>query len=118
MDLQKEIKEIRAALERIEQALAGHSKASRQAKSKVGKKPAEIGENADFSGPAGGLRLLLSKGYFKQRRQFADVMQTLKADGYLYRKQAFHNALTRMSKLGGPLIFIKEGGKKVYAERK
>jgi hypothetical protein len=72
----------------------------------------------DFKGAPGGIRYLYSKGYFRTPRRFGEIMTAVEAEGYLYTKQAIQNALTRMSKVGGPLVTLRRGGGKVYGERK
>jgi hypothetical protein len=114
MSLEKDIAEIKAALARIELALGDWSRGVKAPQTTLPQKASSL----DFRGPTGGVKKLISEGYFKQQRQFADIMSQLHKDGYLYRKQSFHNALTDMSKTGGPLVAIKQGTKKVYAERK
>lgn len=117
MNIENEIKEIKATLARIEAALSGQSATQDSQKGRRSK--AVKGKNdEDYSGATGGIRLLISKGFFKQRRQFAEIKSTLQADGYLYSKQAFQNAVARLAKVGGPLTAIKQGKNKVYAERK
>lgn len=72
----------------------------------------------EFKGAPGGVRFLSSKGYFKTPRRFGEIIAAAEAEGYLYSKQAIQNALTRMAKVGGPLVTLRRGGGKVYAERK
>jgi hypothetical protein len=116
MDIEKEIKEIKAALLRIEQRLG----ATTGTKRKEGLAPSapQSADLDDFSGAIGGIRLLVSKGFFKQRRSMGEVIQALSDEGYLYSKQAFQIAVTRLSKTGGPLTAVKQGKKKTYADRK
>lgn len=118
MNLENEIKEIKAALARIELAISGQDKTQASRKKSIRKDVSENDDDDNFSGATGGVRLLISKGFFKQRRQFGEIKSTLQADGYLYSKQAFQNAVARMAKVGGPLTAIKQGKNKVYAERK
>ena len=72
----------------------------------------------NFNGATGGLRLLLSKGFFDRRRFFSEIEKELQKQGYHYSKQAVQTPLNRLSKLGGPLVGLRESGKKVYAKRK
>ena len=74
--------------------------------------------SGDFSGATGGLRLLLSKGFFDRRRFFSEIEAELQKQGYHYSKQAIQTPLNRLSKSGGPLVGLREKGKKVYAKRK
>ena len=76
------------------------------------------GLTKNFSGPTGGLKLFLSKGFFDKKRTLANVREELEKNGYNYSSQAADIALRRLSKLGGPLVALKEGGKKVYVKRK
>jgi hypothetical protein len=77
-------------------------------------KPAKL----DFKGASGGLRLLLSKGFFDRRRFFSEIEAELHKQGYHYSKQAVQTPLNRFSRSGGFLVGLKEKGKKVYAKRK
>jgi hypothetical protein len=72
----------------------------------------------NFSGATGGLRLLVSKGFFDRRRFFTEVEAELRKQGYHYSKQAIQTPLNRLSAPSGPLVSLKEKGKKVYAKRK
>ncbi len=72
----------------------------------------------DFKGATGGLRLLVSKGFFDRKRFFSEIETELQRQGYHYSKQAVQTPLNRLSKSGGLLVGLKEKGKKVYAKRK
>jgi len=72
----------------------------------------------DFKGATGGLRLLLTKGFFDHRRLFAEIEKELLSHGYHYSKQAIQTPLNRLSATGGLLVALKEKGRKVYAKRK
>ncbi len=77
------------------------------------------GRKADFSGPTGGLRFLVSRNFFKTPKNFSDIRSELEKHGYhLYSPQAVDIGLRRLSKLKGPLVALKRGGKKFYGERK
>lgn len=71
-----------------------------------------------FKGATGGLRLLLSKGFFDRRRKFSEIETELNKQGYHYSKQAIQTPLNRMSLQSGPLVGLREHGHKVYAKRK
>lgn len=72
----------------------------------------------DFKGATGGLRLLLSKGFFDRRRPFSEIESELQAKGYHYSKQAIQTPLNRLSVANGPLVALRAKGKKYYAKRK
>lgn len=76
------------------------------------------GRKLDFSGPTGGLRFLVSRDFFKTKKNFSDVRVELEKHGYHYSPQAVDVGLRRLSKLKGPLVALKQGGKKFYGERK
>ncbi|MCE9586223.1 hypothetical protein K8R04_02800 [Candidatus Uhrbacteria bacterium] len=79
----------------------------------------KIASEGEFSGPKGGVLLLISKGFFTRQRSAAQVMAELKGMGYIgYRRQVIHNALNRLSASKGPLISSIEGGVRIYAKRK
>jgi hypothetical protein len=94
---------------RLEAAVFGRKG---RAKSAAEKKP------SDFSGATGGVRFLMSKGLFKKKNHLADIRTALTDHGYHYSAQAVHEALKRLTAKSGPLVSLKEGGKKVYVERK
>jgi hypothetical protein len=72
----------------------------------------------NFDGATGGVRFIFSKGFFDSRQVFAAVQKELQDNGYHYSKQAVQNALTRLSLKGGPLVALKDKGKKIYVKRK
>lgn len=72
----------------------------------------------DFKGATGGLRLLISKGFFDRKRSFGEIKEALASHDYHYSNQAVQTPLNNLSKAGGLLVSFKEGGKKVYAKRK
>ena len=61
----------------------------------------------DFGGATGGLRLLMSKGFFDRRRFFSEIETELQKQGYHYSKQAIQTPLNRLSKSGGPLVGLR-----------
>lgn len=71
-----------------------------------------------YSGPKGGVRLLINDGFFKSKHDLASVRKELANRDYHYSRQAAHEALKSLSKIGGPLVVLKEGKKKLYVERK
>src|SRR5581483_1093817 len=73
---------------------------------------------SDFKGATGGLRLLLSKGFFDQRRVFSEIETELQSKGYHYSKQAIQTPLNRLSTSNGPLVGLRIKGKKLYVKRK
>jgi hypothetical protein len=75
-------------------------------------------ESRNFKGATGGLRLLISKGFFNRKRTFGEIKEALASHEYHYSKQAVQSPLNSLSKSGGPLVSFKEKGKKVYAKRK
>lgn len=100
-------KQILSRLGRLEKAVFGD----------VGEKlPSRKKQN--FSGPAGGARLLISRGFFKVKRFLGDVRKALAKDGYHYGAAQVQTAMNRLSKRDGPLVTSKEGGKKAYVNRK
>jgi hypothetical protein len=104
--IEDELKDIRTRIKQLERAVfvkGGFKKSTK---------------TQDFKGATGGMHFLISKGYFRSKRLFTTIVTELRTRGYLYSKQAFQNALTRLSRADGPLVTLKESGKKVYAERK
>jgi hypothetical protein len=92
-------------IEALERAVLGH-------------KPKRSAVMNNFKGATGGLRLLLSKGYFDRRRRFSEIEKELNSHGYHYSKQAIQTPLNRLSLQSGPLVGLKEKGRKVYVKRK
>lgn len=103
------LSDILRRLERIEQAVF-----------KTGRElPRQTAENADeYNGLAGGVRLLVSAGFFDEKRGLSDVRSALSSRGYHYSSKAIDTALTRSAGISGPLVSFKESGRKVYATRR
>jgi hypothetical protein len=101
-----DIDEVHARISRLEAAVFGSadSKPAFQARS--------------FSGPSGGVRLLLEQGFFVTKRSLADVRAALDKAGYQYGAAQVQTALNRMAVRNGPLVTHVEGGRKHYARRK
>jgi len=112
-DLDKKIRLLSDRVERLERLLTPKSV------SPVRRQAAMVSKN-EFGGPTGGVRLLFKEGFFKVRRQLSDVMPAMSQRGYHYSSQAVHEALKRLSAVGGPLVSLKKkkGGRRTYAERK
>lgn len=85
-----------------------------QAQEKIAKTVAGKSE----TGATGGIRFLLRAGFFKEKRDLGQTRKALGDRGYFYSRQAVHAALSGLSKVKGPLVALKEGRGKVYAERK
>lgn len=106
---QKEInKQTFERLERLEKVIFG------KPRSKHFKKITQ----KDFSGATGGIRFLISKGFFKKKRDLTEARKELADNDYHYSRQAIHEALKLCSKSKGSLVTLKEGGRKLYVERK
>jgi len=108
------LKNIDKRLKRLEAAVFGANhklEAGGRSKTRQSKK-------STFSGPTGGIRLLISKGFFKRKQGLAEVRTTLSENGYHYSRQAVHVALNNLTRKGGPLVSLEESGRKVYVERK
>jgi hypothetical protein len=105
---EKAIREIIARLARLEKSVLGRADGKKKNKA----------EMANYSGPTGGVRFLISKGLFKKKAGLAEVRAALAERDYHYSKQAVHESLKRLSGKGGPLVALKEGGKKYYVRRK
>ncbi len=109
MKLDKDIQDLTARIEKLERAVFGKGKGKPKGKNEI---------DQHFSGATGGLRLLISKGFFDRKRAFSEIEAELLKHGYHYSKQAIQTPLNRLSKTGGTLVGFKEKGKKVYAKRK
>ena len=107
MKTDNDMEDLIARIEKLEREVFGQGKA--KAKSVKGR---------DFSGATGGLRLLISKGFFDRKRSFSEIEGELLKNAYHYSKQAIQTPLNRLSKTGGALVGFKEKGRKVYAKRK
>ena len=94
-------------LQRLEEAVFGSQN-----------KPAEAKKERGFTGPTGGVRLLISKGFFKTKRHLGDVRKMLADNEYHYGAAQIQTALNRLSTRKGPLAASTERGKKAYVNRK
>lgn len=101
------LEDILVRLERLEKTVF---KAKKPQKSR--------GSDEEFVGPSGGVRLLISQGFFKTKRNLADVRNVLAKNDYHYGAAQVQTALNRLSKRTGPLAASSEGGKKQYVLRK
>ena len=101
------LQSLRLRIERLEKAVFG----KRELKS-------ERAHDVSFKGATGGLRFLVSKGFFDRKRTFGEINEALTNHGYHYSKQAVQTPLNSLSKAGSLLVSFREGGRKVYAKRK
>jgi len=107
----KIIKQILIRLDRLELTVFGDKEKS--------KKMVKKERNIDFKGITGGIRLMIFKGFVKNRkRTFNEIKESLNKNGYYSSRQAIQAALDQLSTPKGPLRKIKEGKKNYYAERK
>ena len=102
----KTIKEILSRLDRIEKVLFAPGN------------PLSSQNKKNFSGPSGGVRFLISRGFFKSKKLVKDVRNALRDNGYHYGGAQIQTAMNRFSKRNGPLVASKEGGNKTYVDRK
>ncbi len=72
----------------------------------------------NFSGPKGGILMLIESNFFQTPRVASEVMSSLGENGYHYSIQAIQTALNRLSNLKGPLNTLRGGKKKMYVKRK
>ncbi len=71
-----------------------------------------------YSGLTGGVHLLVEEGFFSTKKSLSTVREALDQKGYVYSRQAVHEALKSASRPGGLLVVIKDGKFRLYAERK
>lgn len=74
--------------------------------------------SSDFTGPSGGVRLLLTQNFFNTKRTVADVRTAFEKNDYHYVTAVIQTTLNRLSTRSGPLATFKLEGKKVYVKRK
>lgn len=73
----------------------------------------------DFSGPSGGVRMLLAADFFKEPKPLPDVVKRLHQEGFNYRRQVISTALLRSVRNRILVRRPGDGGKQwVYSERK
>jgi hypothetical protein len=108
MKIPRSSSDLLARIEALERSVFG---------AKLKTKPGKFAKEA-FKGATGGLRLLLSNGFFDQRRRFSEIEKEMNRRGYHYSKQAIQTPLNRLSLQSGPLVGLREKGHKVYAKRK
>ena len=75
-------------------------------------------DSREFKGATGGIRFLVSNGFFDRKRTFGEINEALASYSYHYSKQAVQTPLNNLSKAGSLLVSFSEGGRKVYAKRK
>lgn len=108
MDQTEEIKDIISRIEKLESAVFQRKSKEVLINTKV----------QNFVGTKGGILLLLSKGYINQLRSALDVKNELAKDKYFYSIQVIQTALNRLSKEKGPIVSMRDSGKKFYVKRK
>ena len=109
MDEEKIIKQILNRLNRLELAVFG----KKNVKTKL------LKSKKEFKGTTGGIRLLISKSFFKgKKRAFDEIKKDLNKNDYYSSRQSIQASLGQLSTSKGPLVKIKERGKNYYAERK
>ena len=109
---EKNIKQILDRLERLEIAVFGKKFGDKNYEKVLKRK------SKHFSGITGGIRLLISRGFFKKKRTFREIKEELTQNGYYSSLQAIQTALNKLSGPKGLLVKIKERDKNYYAERK
>jgi hypothetical protein len=105
-------------VEILERAVLGPGKGAASPGDRETPKAAGSARADVFDGAVGGVRLLISKGFFNSRRSFAEVEKAMQDEGYHYSKQAVQMPLGRLSNVGGPLVALKNKGKNIYVKRK
>ncbi len=107
--LEKIVKDHEGRIRELEALLLNkESKSSNKEKSVINK----------YSGPKGGVLLLLDNPFFNPKSTAAAVHAELDKKGYVYRKVVVQTALRRLSNPKGPLVKVEESGKQVYVQRK
>lgn len=71
-----------------------------------------------FKGPKGGVLFLISKGFFKTKKDATKTKLELEKHDYYYKREVVQTALNRLASSKGLLVALKEGDKKTYVERK
>lgn len=113
------VQQLRKIIEDHEERILRLENSANVTKSIVAKKGSiKSQEESDFVGPTGGVKFLISKGFFNQRRIFAEVKKELQSNNYNHSRQSINAALGVLSKRNGPLVTLKEGKRKEYADRK
>jgi hypothetical protein len=77
-----------------------------------------IEAKTEYSGATGGLKLLVTEGFFDKKKYLGEINSALSSKNYNYSPQAIQSALNRLSKPNGLLVKFQEKGGKVYAKRK
>jgi hypothetical protein len=108
-NFKKQIQEIIKRIDKIEKVLSIRDNKRLSPAGKV---------ETNFSGPKGGILLLIKRNYFNKRRAPLEVMSELEKNDYNYQLQVIRNALNRLGSAKGPLIRLSVGGKFVYVKRK
>jgi hypothetical protein len=83
-----------------------------------GAKKPKRSKNEKLTGPSGGVRFLVSKGFFRKKRDLKEVREELAKHEYHYRSQVIQTALNRASTRTGLLAASWENGRKHYVGRK
>ena len=71
-----------------------------------------------FTGPKGGILMLISRKFFDAKRSLEEIHEKLDKSDYRYKKIVVYTTLKRLSAQKGPLVVLTEQGQKVYVKRK
>jgi hypothetical protein len=108
------IQEINSLLSELANSLGGEIVRSASS-------PLSIKKTSTFSGPSGGIKLLLGENFFKEPKTLPEVCARLRQEGFNYSRQAVSVALLRLVR-DRTMVRIPATGdgkeKWVYAERK
>jgi hypothetical protein len=107
MDQDKVLRDLAARVNQLEREVFGRKQNRRGTGKALGSK-----------GPTMGIRQLVSRGYFAERKKLSEVRSALAKNGYHYSVQAVDIALRRLGKRNGPLVLLKEAGRNLYVNRK
>lgn len=102
----------------IEQIIARIEKLEAVVFSSPEQRTTKLKSASAYAGPAGGIRMLIDEGYFRQMRTAKEVHSLLESRGYHYQKHVVQNALNRLASKNGVLVGQDKKDGKIYVDRK
>jgi len=113
---QEIIKEINALLQELSAAPSKRGRSKQESSNKASK------SQENYSGPSGGLRLLIKEGFFKAPKMLSEVTNRLHQDGFRYPTKTISVCLLRLVRSRVLVRLPAKNRKKnemwVYSERK
>lgn len=115
---EEQIKKLEQAKRLLDECLMLSGENSEVSRGVRTEKKSTLSDSKSYSGPKGGIMLLIDRDFFKSKKTLEEAQEALEKENYIYKKDVIRVALYRLSKPNGPLIRIEEKDNKFYVKRK